>query len=310
MAADLARRTSTPPQPFLKKRNMLTHGSLFSGIGGFDLAAAWCGWQNIFNCEINEFCRTVLKYHFPEATQIDNIINHDFSGYYGKIDIITGGFPCQPFSYAGARRGEGDERFLWPAMLRAINEISPRWIVAENVPGLLNIADGMVFQQVCADLENAGYEVQPVIIPACAVGAPHRRERLWIVAYSECGGRGAQRRDNKGQAADIPQERNETAINAAGFGGVGVAAHTNREPGERRVERRRLRRRLEPLGEKDWHDFPTAQPAICRGDDGLPAGLDGISFPKWRRETVKAYGNAIVPQVAYRIFKAIESTES
>lgn len=288
---------------------MLTHGSLFSGIGGFDLAAAWCGWQNVFNCEINEFCRKVLKYHFPEATQIENIINYDFSGYHGKIDIITGGFPCQPFSYAGARRGEGDERFLWPAMLRAVREISPRWIVAENVPGLLNIADGVVFQQVCADLENEGYEVQPLIIPACAVGAPHRRERLWIVAHAECSGRGTQRRDNKGQAENVPQGWYETSINAAGFGGVGITSDTDREPGKRRMERERIWRRLEPLGEKDWRDFPITEPAIHRGDDGLSTGLDGISLPKWRRESIKAYGNAIVPQVAYRIFKAIENIE-
>ena len=288
----------------------LRHGSLFSGIGGFDLAAAWCGWQNVFNCEINDFCRKVLKYHFPDAAQIGNILNHDFSEYYGKIDIITGGFPCQPFSYAGERRGEGDERFLWPAMLRAIKEISPRWIVAENVAGLLNIEGGLVFRQVCADMEIEGYEVQPIVIPACAVGAPHRRERLWIVAHAERVGRRAGGNDFKGQAQDISQERHEKAIDAARYGGIGIAANADSELSEGRAQRRRLRGRFEPLASKNWRDFPTSEPCICGGDDGLSAGLDGISFSRWRRETIKAYGNAIVPQVAYKIFKAIEFCES
>lgn len=288
----------------------LRHGSLFSGIGGFDLAAAWCGWQNIFNCEINDFCRKVLKCHFPDAAQIDNILNHDFSEYYGKIDIITGGFPCQPFSYAGERRGKGDERFLWPAMLRAIKEISPRWIVAENVAGLLNIEGGLVFRQVCADLEIEGYEVQPIVIPACAVGAPHRRERLWIVAHAERVGRRAGGNNFKGQAQDISQERHEKAIDAARYGGIGTTANADSELGEGRAQRQRLRGRFEPLASKNWRDFPTSEPCICGGDDGLSAGLDGISFSKWRRETIKAYGNAIVPQVAYKIFKAIEFYES
>lgn len=161
----------------------MTHASLFSGIGGFDLAAEWMGWQNMFNCEIDPFCRKVLAYHFPEAKQYEDVKTTDFTIHRGHIDVLTGGFPCQPFSLAGKRKGSDDNRYLWPEMLRAIREIQPRWVVGENVFGIVNWSDGMVFEQVQSDLENEGYEVQPYIIPACAVDAPHRRDRVWFVAH-------------------------------------------------------------------------------------------------------------------------------
>lgn len=160
----------------------MTHASLFSGIGGFDLAAEWAGWTNAFNCEIDPFCRKVLKYHFPNAEQYEDIRTTDFTVWKDRIDVLTGGFPCQPFSLAGKRRGTEDYRYLWPAMLDVIRTVRPRWVVGENVYGIVNWSEGMVFEQVCADLEAAGYEVQPYIIPACGVGAPHRRDRCWFVA--------------------------------------------------------------------------------------------------------------------------------
>lgn len=156
----------------------MTHASIFSGIGGFDLAAEWAGWTNMFNCEIDDFCRNILNYHFPT-----DIRTTDFTVWRGLIDVLTGGFPCQPFSVAGKRLGTEDERHLWPEMLRAIREIRPAWVVGENVFGIVNWSDGLVFEQVCADLENEGYSLQPFILPACAVDAPHRRDRVWIVAY-------------------------------------------------------------------------------------------------------------------------------
>lgn len=161
----------------------MTHASLFSGIGGFDLAAEWMGWNNVFNCEINPFCRKVLAYHFPNAKQYEDVKAVDFTIYRGYVDVLTGGFPCQPFSLAGKRRGTEDNRYLWGEMLRAIKEIEPRWVVGENVLGIVSWSDGMVFEQVQSDLEDAGYEVQPYIIPACAVDAPHRRDRVWFVAH-------------------------------------------------------------------------------------------------------------------------------
>lgn len=161
----------------------MTHASLFSGIGGFDLAAEWAGWTNLFNCEIDPFCQRVLKHHFPNAEQYTDIRSTDFTLWRGRIDVLTGGFPCQPFSVAGKRKGTDDERHLWPEMLRAIREIRPRWIVGENVGGILSWSGGLVFEQVCADLETEGYEVQPLVLPAAGVGAPHRRDRVWFVAH-------------------------------------------------------------------------------------------------------------------------------
>ena len=144
----------------------MTHASLFSGIGGFDLAAEWAGWTNAFNCEIDSFCRKVLKYHFPEAEQYEDIKKSDFSKWRDRIDVLTGGFPCQPFSLAGKRKGTEDDRYLWPAMLGVIRTVRPRWVVGENVYGIVNWSEGVVFDTVCSDLEAEGYEVQPYIIPA------------------------------------------------------------------------------------------------------------------------------------------------
>jgi len=162
----------------------MRHGSLFSGIGGFDLAAEWMGWENVFHCEWNEFGQKVLKHHFPKADSYSDICKTDFRKYAGSVQIISGGFPCQPFSQAGKRKGTDDERYLWGEMLRAVQEIKPIYVIAENVYGITNIDGGMVFEQVHLDLENEGYEVQPYIIPACAKNAPHRRDRCWFVAYS------------------------------------------------------------------------------------------------------------------------------
>ena len=153
----------------------MKHGSLFSGIGGFDLAAEWMGWENVFHCEWNKFGQQVLNYYWPNAICYEDITKTDFSIHRGTIDIISGGFPCQPYSSAGKRLGKEDERHLWPEMLRCIREISPSWIVGENVRGLTNWNGGMVFDEVQADLEAIGYEVLPFLLPACAVNAPHRR---------------------------------------------------------------------------------------------------------------------------------------
>ena len=173
----------------------MRHGSLFSGIGGFDLASEWMGWENVFHCEWNEFGQKVLKYYWPKAITYNDITKTDFSIHRGSIDIITGGFPCQPYSSAGKRLGKEDERHLWPEMLRTIREIQPTWVVGENVRGLTNWNGGLVFDEVQADLEAEGYEVTPFLLPACAINAPHRRDRIWFVAYS----------DNKGRSSGLGQ---------------------------------------------------------------------------------------------------------
>jgi DNA (cytosine-5)-methyltransferase 1 len=160
-------------------------GHLFNGISGFGLAAHWMGWENKMHCEIDPFCNRVMNYHFPNSYQHEDIRTADFRIWRGRIDLLTGGFPCQPYSTAGKRKGTADDRHLWPEMLRAIREIQPRYVVGENVRGLTNWNGGLVFDEVQADLEAEGYEVIPFLLPACGVNAPHRRDRIWFVAYAK-----------------------------------------------------------------------------------------------------------------------------
>ena len=175
----------------------MRHGSLFSGIGGFDLAAEWCGWENVFHCEWNTFGQKVLKHHFPKSISYNDITKTDFTIHKGAIDILSGGFPCQPYSNAGKRLGKEDERHLFPEMLRAIREIQPSWVVGENVRGLTNWNGGLVFDEVQTDLEAEGYEVLPFLLPACSVNAPHRRDRIWFIAYSNLYGSNKRNCDNE-----------------------------------------------------------------------------------------------------------------
>ncbi len=346
----------------------MTHASLFSGIGGFDYAAALLGWINIFDCEIDAFCRKVLEYHFPNSVHYGDITKQIFKEWRGKIDVLSGGFPCQPFSLAGQRKGADDNRYLWPEMLRVIREILPRWVVGENVAGILTMVQlgaevevggqaslfgedyrkrvlhrqEYVIETICRDLECEGYAVQPLLIPACAVGAPHRRDRIWFIAH----------RTNAG--VEAMQFTGQNGIYAVGtsshadgdrYTSCGTSCRTEKERCERAAVSGQRGGRCEwfngldgfsriaadPYGKRQkygndqgperwdkpderfkkqysssiWEKFPTQSP-ICIGDDGLSGRLDGITFSKWRQESVKAYGNAIVPQVAYEIFKAIE----
>ena len=514
----------------------MTHGSLFSGIGGFDLAASWMGWKNAFHCEIDEFCSRVLKYHFPYSEHYGNIKTTDFTKWRGKIDVLSGGFPCQPFSVAGRRRGAEDDRYLWPEMLRAVREIRPAWIVGENVAGILTMVQPgeetpvageasvfgedyeetelrqrYVIETVCTDLEREGYSVQPLVIPACAVGAPHRRDRVWFIARrtqsnndearardncrqrrlrlpesmvleseqfriclqnNQSKGRweemenylnaqidllcGKERRNRPHQQEQVRQQKVEFENSCAlgelsqsfkgewgkktqrteqmvcpdlceqqkdlfrqfrnkggsnecenqcgedfvahrddagaedkqreGADGVhpsGFAPHPDSHGGQAETERRCGKDKEDdeqpqpilysgtsphsecgggrevyddiqsgkPDGERtdidggertvadtycklsesgmsereerrytedkrtessgcipDWACFPTQSP-VCQRDDGISARLDGITFPRWRAESIKAYGNAVVPQVVYEIFRAIEAAE-
>ncbi len=249
----------------------MNHGSLFSGIGGFDLASEWMGWNNVFHCEWNEFGQKVLKYYWPKSISYGDITKTDFTLHRGTIDILTGGFPCQPYSTAGKRLGKEDDRHLWPEMLRAIREIQPTWIVGENVRGLVNWNGGLVFDEVQSDLEAEGYEVTPFLLPACAVNAPHRRDRIWFVAYSNS------KRLEKGYCG-LRQERNISYKAPNEFAGI---------------------------LDSQWSKTSRRTGKICR-IYGLSEKLDGITFSYWQKETLKAYGNAIVPQVAFEIFKSID----
>lgn len=291
----------------------MRHGSLFSGIGGFDLASEWMGWENVFHCEWNEFGQKVLKYYWPKAITYNDITKTDFSIHRGTIDILTGGFPCQPYSSAGKRLGKEDSRHLWPQMLRTIREIQPTWVVGENVRGLTNWNGGLVFDEVQADLEAEGYEVTPFLLPACAVNAPHRRDRIWFVAYSDHkrrspGSGQVQGKDGEVSEWDNHAKPSDSSIksNATDSKGIGQEYREERECSERWTQSNdKLTKRRNKLPGADFKMFPISAP-ICSGNDGISSKLDGITFPKWRNESIKAGGNAIVPQVVYQIFKAID----
>lgn len=282
-----------------KLSDSLKHGSLFSGIGGFDLAAEWMGWENMFHCECNEFGQRVLKYYWPNAESFNDITKTNFTKYANKIDILTGGFPCQPYSQAGKRLGKEDNRHLWPEMLRAIQEISPSYVVGENVLGIVNWNGGLVFNEVQADLEAQGYEVQPVVLPACAVGALHRRDRIWFVAYSK---------QNRIRRWKQQQKSKQTKAS--------TIANTTNERLQESYNQFRQEYELFINSPNIFARSSTAQlnktkrsSGHVSKDDGIPKKLDGITVSKWKQESIKAYGNAIVPQVAFEIFNAIKRWE-
>lgn len=338
------------------------HISLFSGGGGFDVAAEWMGWDNIAHCEINEFCLQILKYYWPNATTHTDIKSTDFTIYRGLIDIVSGGFPCQPYSVAGKRKGTEDERHLWPEMLRAIREIQPPFVVGENVPGIVSWDDGVVFEQVQADLETEGYEVQTYILPVAGINGPHARHRVWFIAYCESN-RGNGRCADSNREKSCPEIGSDVFSQVTRYGNFGTSSNSNRNDAERqgyvqvgctesevqaiKKERKRFRpiikrisrkrtvtyarsSRLQkyawskfksiygqeksyqgsefsriPAKGKQWRNWPTQSP-LCDGDDGFSAKLDGITFSKWRKETIKLGGNSVSPELVFEIFTAIE----
>jgi len=268
------------------------------------------GWQTIFTCDNDPFCKKILKHYWPKATHYDNIKDFDATKYRGRIDILTGGFPCQPFSIAGKRKGTSDDRYLWPEMLRVIRESRPRWVVAENVYGLINWNEGMVFEQVHADLEREGYQVQSYVLPAAGVGAPHRRYRVWIIAYAN---RSGQLRSNR-RHEKLPGKAGKHAqryLEQMGIDANRCCEGLAKRPPTRELTRkgaRILKQFARSYLTRPWKIWPV-EPPLCGPYDGLPKELDGITFPRWRRESITAYGNAIVPQVAHQLFQAIQECE-
>ncbi len=323
----------------------MLHIDLFSGIGGFALAAdqVWDNVEHIF-CDNDKFCQAVLKKHWPESKIYGDIKQFDSDTFnkglerrkqikrarqprqsdraraHQKPFILTGGFPCQPFSAAGLRRGTTDGRYLWPEMLRVIRLTEPQWVIAENVGGLVTWNEGLVLETVCTDLEAAGYEVQPFIIPAVAVGAPHRRDRIWFVAnrrsQRRSDGRGDRQRrhilpnENGNAAQDKPQRQGWQRRSSPSD-----AAATD-APGEQHQARMGLERQPyqedAEFGSTGWErNWFEVAAELCSMDDGVPARMGGTTLSKTqhRNAQIKAYGNAIVPQVAMEIMRAIAGVQ-
>jgi len=318
----------------------LTHLDLFSGIGGFALAAEWAGFRTIGFVEIDKYCRKVLNKHWPDVPVVEDIrdvetiktVAEIYKGN-GSVTIVTGGFPCQPFSVAGKRGGKGDNRYLWPEMLRIIHEIRPRWVLGENVAGIVRMA----LDTVLSDLEGEGYTCQAFIIPACAVNAWHRRDRVWIVGYASSNGlndgqarEGIEPRNQRGEEGQdkIWEPKGTSSIwnpNAnANSDGFSRYTETEEIQSKRGAETTALssskdvadssREGLEVRpGETDrrgiiWQEgqAPTesgwwaVEPELGRVAHGIPHRVDRL----------KCLGNAIVPQVAYEILKGIAEIEN
>ena len=323
--------------------NELTHIDLFSGIGGFSLAAQSCGFKTILFCEIDEFCQKVLQERFGAiAESVSSISGRGASSQFSNerreegqnwgegiqpknrkarssntessnpilipdirdIDgtewrgatLLTGGFPCQPFSQAGQRRGKEDDRYLWPEMLRVISEAKPSWIVGENVAGIIR----MELDNVCSDLEGEGYEVQPVIIPACAKNAPHRRDRVWIIANSKgsrCEWRRSVKMGKRGKMANGAERKNSIDPNS-----IGKHDDNSRYGASKNG---REFKKADNVSKGLW-DIPWLEVAtrFCRVDDGLPSWVYSD-----RVKRLKALGNAIVSQVAKEIIEGIYKIE-
>lgn len=250
----------------------MKHLDLFSGIGGFALAAKWAAIKTIGFCEKDKFCQKVLSKHWPDVPICDDI--HDFN-YDGNVDILTASMPCQPFSQAGNKNGKSDRRYLWPELLRVIRRIYPTWIISENVTGMVQIS----LDDVIRDLEAENYSVSVYLIPACSISAPHRRERLWIVAYFNGIGinlreryreKGYLQTDKKWDLAKIQQEWSQFIPDT-----------------------------WKTFKVRDWLQYNSD---ASRRDDGISERLD--------KDRIKALGNAIVPQMAYIFFRLIKEISS
>lgn len=210
-----------------------THLDLFSGIGGFSLAFESAGFETIGFSEVDPYASAVLKKHWPNVINYGDVRTIPTESLVGRVDVITGGFPCQPFSVAGKRRGKDDHRHLWPAMLRVIDAIRPAWVCGENVPGII----GMALESVLSDLEASGYQCATFIVPACAVGAPHIRDRVWIVAHTN-GERPQSRGHRSGEQAQQSEAGNGSqALADAARERCGEAGRVRHDESSERIAR-------------------------------------------------------------------------
>lgn len=343
----------------------MTHASIFTGIGGFDLAAEASGFTNVFAVEKDKYCKKIIKQNFPDTTIYGDIYEFDATRYKGQITVLSGGFPCQPFSVAGKQRGKHDDRYLWPQFYRVIKECRPTWVIAENVAGIITMGGhtetvGMesqttttgetdqyitekqqyILTEIIHDFERAGYDVEIFLIPALAVGAKHRRNRIWIVGHAKHDGSftAKEYRCNETNDTERTPEKQEKTIQFKGTSRSGNDRCSNNSKigskpysktfmerkSERmvqhrfisnttgkRIQRRWVGRKQKPQpydrqrlfvcgGKGSGKHQWPIEPNVGRVANGIPRRVDRI----------KALGNAIVPQVAYEIFYHINLIEN
>jgi DNA (cytosine-5)-methyltransferase 1 len=301
-------------------------GSLFSGIGGLDLGLERAGMEIAWQVENDDFCRRVLAKHWPNVPcygDIREVRGTDVE----PVDLICGGFPCQPTSHAGRRRGEGDDRWLWPEMLRLIREVKPAYVVGENVFGLVTHDEGLLLASIVADLAAEGFEVAPpVVFPACAVGALHRRDRVWICAYARHNDRGAEQGVEQAQRAEVADGVRATAD----ADGIDVQGRQRGGIDEERrsfeIERPSGLRSADTAALSDADDARFVRPAVHARPRGEGQGTAGSTWRSgWavepsvgrvahgvsgRVDRLKALGNAVVPQVAELVGRHLMETRS
>lgn len=308
----------------------LTHLSLFSGIGGLDLAAEWAGITTIGQCEWAKYPAKILEKHWPNVPRWKDIRTLTGDSFYERtgrrtVDIISGGFPCQPFSVAGKQRGKEDDRYLWSEMVRVIKELRPTWIVGENVAGIVRMA----LPDILSELEACGYRTRTFLVPACAIGARHRRYRVAIVGYSEHNGLSSAavaRGVGTTGGGEQESERSDSNVSDSDNGSRDVRRDRKLSAAEE-IERKRcnIGGRAQEHEPRQWR---TAESILGRMADGFPTGMDGdLDFlinHYWdnepdipriatgishRVDRLKCLGNAVVPQQFYPIFKAIAEVE-
>lgn len=262
---------------------------LFSGIGGFSLGLERAGMQTVAFCEIEPFSQKVLRKHWPEVPIYDDIRTLDFNG---TVDVICGGFPCQPFSVAGKRKGKTDDRHLWPAMFSLIKKHRPSWVIGENVAGLINMA----LDDVLADLEGEGYTCQTFVIPACAAGAPHRRDRIWIVGNSKHNRLSTTKKQKR-------QEEDGKSSGSTSTWEIIPDTECDRPQGKlckNSIKKKKSSEALSLLPQQYWTEIPVPTPRVCGVDDGISN----------RTHRLRALGNAVVPQIPEVIGRAIMEVEA
>lgn len=283
-------------------KNVLTHLSLFSGIGGLDLAAERAGFCTAGQCEWADYPTKILEKHWPTIPRWRDIRTLTKESFYERtgsrtVELISGGFPCQPFSVAGKRRGTEDDRYLWPEMLRVIQELRPSWVVGENVAGIVSMA----LDQVLSDLEDQGFQTRTFVIPACGVDAPHRRDRCAIVAHSK---------SNRLQGFRAAWEHEcRTRQKETEFKGLCHVSDAHDRGGALRRDRELSTAQGTGGIRSDygggtpeygcWEWWP-AEPDVGRVAHGIPSRVGRL----------KCLGNAVVPQQFYPVFQAIADAEA